>query len=54
MRKLLFDRLSAGDNERDAILEDILNKATDEQIEFALSVAEQGHSDVLIFHALNS
>jgi len=48
-KKNLFDRLSVGDNTRDAILQEILDKATQSQLDKATYAMEQGYNDETIF-----
>lgn len=54
MREKLFAFLETGCPTRDLILKGLLANASDEVIEFALTVAEAGHSEVYIFIALGS
>lgn len=48
-KKNLFDRLSDGDVTRNAVVEEILDAATQNQLDIATYAMEQGHTDEVIF-----
>jgi len=51
-KKNLFDRLAVGDATRDAILQEILDKATQHDLDLATHSMELGQSDEVIFLCL--
>lgn len=51
-KKNLFDRLAVGDTTRDAILQEILDAATQKQLDLGTHAMELGHNDEVIFLCL--